>query len=899
MPPQNLYFKSWQRSPVYDLVPNENLEDGRLVGNLALTLRNDNSPDVGHGNIPFHITAPRDITGIRPQVMIRTAPPNLARDAETTKLVHVDFCDPDFPWRYTPRKAAGDVLRPWLVVLVGTPAELRLDGQFLAVDDNAMLSAHDLNGSHLWAHVQNDGAQDTARLISPRKLAPQTEYLAALVSAFDDAGQPAWDLAAGRRPAALPLFYSWRFWTAEEGDFETLALAIVPRQVGSLGVAPLTYQRGEVSVDLEVRGAITRLGNDPYGPPEAQARADLAAFKGAVDDLSNQDPLGRHVIGLPTYGSPWVADSNTTLWTQTLNQDPRFRGTTGLGLWMGIEAQDNLVDAAAQQLGAIELAAHLVRGLALGLEASRALWGKRLPEAPENRLFTFSPLMRRMLAIQGTAMQRITGPESPLEAELFSSAARRMLRRGSAWMRYAKNGGITRRELVQQANQCPPAPEKTLPGLPHIDGVAEGLGLRPPEDEAVLKMPPIPPIVQEVIDRMVGMVIDFENPEFRNLLDRLSEAILQAHEGCELHTMYLQRFQGDLATCELLVHAVRLCLGNNGWEASQPTPIELEASPREVRDFLVTLLPDAPYRRCAPPDVGFVVDVIGKALDPNGPTPPAWRRVQRRITGIDIGDLTPPEVPVGLDFPTWTLLRDKAREWLLPNIDKLEKDSVVAMQTNPTFIDAYLVGVNTQLMNEMHWRNLPVDRSSTPLLMFWGHVNFETQQREADIKPLSQWAPQTDLGDLEHQVLQPGDLTGKRDLVIVFRTDLFRRYPSTLVYLVKPGADVDADLKATPVFEFSAAGRATRKFFGPIFQGNITPEVVFFAFDIDPGDLDKVWLVLDEPPSELRFRSVDENGNLIPLTASHAAALANKTLDQPTRVAIDGAYLKTLGLSLQ
>src|SRR5262249_11552738 len=149
--------------------------------------------------------------------------------------------------------------------------------------------------------------------------------------------------------------------------------------------------------------------------------------------------------------------------------------------------------------------------------------------------------------------------------------------------------------------------------------------------------------------------------------------------------------------------------------------------------------------------------------------------------------------------------------------------------------------INTQFLSEMRWRNLPASRVSTPLRMFWGYVNHETAKREADIRPVADWPSKLssdpdgdDVGDLSHQAIKPGDTTGKRDLVIAFRTALFRRYPSTLVYLVRPlaGDNIDTLLPAPPNFADAAADRDQRRYFGPIFFGQMEPDLVFFAFDV-------------------------------------------------------------------
>ena len=507
-PLQKLKFTSWQRSPLYDLVPNELLTDGRLVGALPLTLRDTYSPDLATETIHFHVVSPRDIAGVVPRAIVRTVPAALAHDVEMTKFAHVDFAEPDFPWRYTPRKARGEKLAPWLAILVGSPAELQIARSMVKILQPTVIAGYDLDQSHLLAHVQDDGHRVISRLISPCALRPQSEYVAVLVAAFDDTGQFAWDLVAGRVPAALPIFHSWRFWTADEGDFETLAWKIMPVVVPGLGRAPLAYRRGSIAVDLEVRGAITSLGGDPDGPGEAVARADLKDYKAAVDALDAEDPLGRAVIGLPSYGRPWIDDLNGTRWAVSLNTDPRYRGTAGLGLWMGIEGQQELVDGAVQQLGALRLAGHLVVSLAFGMLAAQSLWNRRLPSEPSRQVHLFSPLMRRMHTKRGNALDAISGPTSPLESAVFSSAARRFLRRGAAWTRHTKRGFVGRGELIDLVNQCPPARAKSLPGLPHADDLGRALSLPPLEDRTALDLRPLGPQVKAAIERLIGMTID-------------------------------------------------------------------------------------------------------------------------------------------------------------------------------------------------------------------------------------------------------------------------------------------------------------------------------------------------------------------------------------------------------
>ena len=143
-------------------------------------------------------------------------------------------------------------------------------------------------------------------------------------------------------------------------------------------------------------------------------------------------------------------------------------------------------------------------------------------------------------------------------------------------------------------------------------------------------------------------------------------------------------------------------------------------------DDLLDNLPSEPRPEQKPIDLGRLSDALFGALDPRKPGAPARIRLCSQLVGIDCARLIPPEFPIGLDFPTWGLLKQYDKEWLLPGASALEKDSVTALQTNPTFIDAFMVGINTQFISEMRWRDLAVARTCTPLRMFWGQVNYAT-----------------------------------------------------------------------------------------------------------------------------------------------------------------------------
>lgn len=931
--PKQLTFTSWQRSKLFDLAEEQG---ARMSSKLPLTLRDTHTGQQASGDASFTLMAATDIARLKPGAIKHMAPAPFAREAETTKFVHVDFWEKDLPWRYTPRRNDPH-LRPWLVLLVGTDEEIQVEGG-IAIIKNSVLREYNLAQSFLWAHTQNDGNTTISRILSPRTLAAQSEYVAVLVPAFNGDGNPMWKAndGVGSDKGVFPAFHSWHFWTAEAGDFETLAAALHLSKTGDVGKARLHYRRvipaDNVNIDatLEVRGAITSL----------QAEVSPVDVVDVVrNDLDVLNDEVENAIGLPHYGRPWLPnpDSIPDGWPADLNDDPRFRGIAGLGTWMGIEAQEALVAAAVQQAGALREAGQRISHLALGIWASGQLWKHRLPTDKHERLRILGPIMGRMVAADGgLVLDRVTSGSSPLAPALFSSAAQRILRDRSTQTRHiaGANGGINRSEALMAANQPERQPERVPDGLPHFDAIAKEMGLPPLEDVFKLDVAWIDEVLEQLLElvrafsdkyrrlrddlRQSGREQDIPNLRrevadslSRELADQLQHRLPEREMSCEgwgiLRTIS-QEFPDGLLECfmrvleddstqqhlyDALWRALYRCMATRPCQ-EQIGHVDLPNRETFCAELLGILLPK-PRPELKPIDLGHLSDILYAALDPRQSDAPARVRLCSRIQGIDCTRLIPPEFPIGLDFPTWDLLKQYDKEWLLPGASALEKDSITALQTNPAFIDAYMMGINTQFLSEMRWRDLAVERTCTPLRMFWRQVNYATQKRQADIEPLSEWAkvPSDPIGASTHQTIKPDDeanTTGSC-LVVAFRSDLFRRYPATLVYLVKPkaGEDVDVLLQQTPMLEHKEDERKDRIYFGPIFVGTITPELTFFAFDVAPSELDQYWLVLDEPPAELRFR------NDIPRNVANSATFAKSTLDQPTRVAISGKELKRQG----
>ncbi len=257
-------FLPWMRRGIANEITVPATTSNRAKLTVSLTVTGATQPVVK----PVELTGPGDVLGINPQQIIRMHPRPWITDFEPNYLVFIEFYDEDFPWRYTPAAVDGQHrLPPWLSLLVlkegeferdrkpGRPLfSIRLRGDL----DFATLVPPD-NQLHAWAHTQiaDDIGAGTApdlarldavlkaapekgvsRLMSPRRLDPNTPYFAFLVPTYEvgrRAGlgetidptlsglQIAWP--TGRE---YPVYHEWYFRTAERGDFEELVRRLKP-----------------------------------------------------------------------------------------------------------------------------------------------------------------------------------------------------------------------------------------------------------------------------------------------------------------------------------------------------------------------------------------------------------------------------------------------------------------------------------------------------------------------------------------------------------------------------------------------------------------------------------------------------------------------------------------------
>ncbi len=816
-------FVAWRRPAITDLAKPDTFQHGRLVGSMQVTLTDDG------GAVPasadFLFAGPGDVRGLAPGVVIARKPAPGTLDAEVTRVAHVELGDAALPWRYTPAANAPTGLPPWLVLVVGlTDQEVFVLAGAVRIL-NPALRAHPLGASAAWAHVHELTGGPIARILSPRSLEPGRRYTAALVPAYKADGaaapQPAWtDLTP---EVTLRCYDTWQFTTIDENDdFAMIAGRLSPLggpeqerlDASGFGRAALAARTGGPILHLHgALGVVTGPDDPPLEtlPPEiATAVNDLAA-------LSEQP--GRWVLGLPRYDEPWAAPDAEVPpagWRRQLREDPRHRGAAGLGAWASLAWQDRIGAGAARQAGALELLAERVRHLSLGLRSVRSQWTRRLPTVPLDALAVVGPMLAGIPSSStSTVLDSLSGRTSRLVPALFSSAARRMVRPRTALHRLAAPGATRLPELIRAAaTRCPPEPPP-LPGQKDLLDIVADPGRR--EEAARILAEQGGLFAEQAVGRMpadaredIAGVRELFDAQAANLLGQLVRP--QRSDDC--------RPLGDL-----------------------------DLTARSILD----------------------------GIDPRVARPVVVGRVLDGFTGVRQPELAAPDLALELDIPLWSFLRDAAPDWLLPGGGDVPNDRVLALQTNPDFVDGFLLGANWRALRELRWRNLPLVTGWTPLRRFWQRIADDAGGPATDIRPVLDiltppspgrpiWTDDSCLGAVDHSTAGAGPR-----LVILLHTELFRRYPATLVYLLH---NPDAPGSWTEQVEQIATAPIW-----PNLSGRLHPELVFFGFPLPPEAAQDHWLVLEEPPPGYRFNApTDAQRALV-----DAATYARATLNHPVR----------------
>ena len=229
------------------------------------------------------------------------------------------------------------------------------------------------------------------------------------------------------------------------------------------------------------------------------------------------------------------------------------------------------------------------------------------------------------------------------------------------------------------------------------------------------------------------------------------------------------------------------------------------------------------------------------------------------------------------DFPDpmYEGLRDISSELFLPNLELVPPNTISLLVTNPEFIEAYMVGLNHEFGKELLWREYPTDQRGSYFRQFWDVKGIiatdssltpeEQADRYKDIVPMDTWGSKSQLGTHRHPKRPPG-----RQLVLLVRGELLKKYPNTIVYAQK--AHIFRDTNGNPdpsqdpvIVEVKTEAQMHDEIRFPIFRAEIEPDIRFFGFEMTPEEAkgadhpqnpndDWGWyFIIQEVPGEPRF----------------------------------------------
>jgi hypothetical protein len=468
------------------------------------------------GPVVVTVRGPGDVTSIDAMQVIRTWPLDGHANAETEDLVQVEFDRPDFPWMFTPTAPdAQGRLVPWVTLIVAARGAYTLEhppGRIPRIHVNRD-QLQPLDDAWAWAHAQAMGgttqgdpnartsleqrlsdanpAMNLSRLVCPRHLDPDTEYIACVVPTFQAGVEaalastvttatlaPAWAPGgAPDTPIVLPVYYSFTFATGPAGDFESLARQLrsipAPPNVGRRrldtsnpgnGIAPIPD--GQTGREQVVEGPVVSLADarEQDGWPSA-ANQEWPA--GATDVLTGQlnaadvnmlapaaDAPAEPTVTAPLYAGTAIArtrvEAAAPQWFRDLNLEPKHRVVAGLGTRVVQMDQEALMASAWNQVSGVEAANRALRWAQFARYVGASLHRRHLAVLdPGAQLAITERVHARVLdAPHVTIHARVEA--SSLPRPVTSAAFRRLTRARGPVARFAAANPGDRARLVDR-----------------------------------------------------------------------------------------------------------------------------------------------------------------------------------------------------------------------------------------------------------------------------------------------------------------------------------------------------------------------------------------------------------------------------------------------------------------
>lgn len=754
----------------------------------------------------FALYGPGDVVAIDRRQIVRETPVREALDADPDQLCAIEFRLPGLPWLMTPfaPTASNDTLRPWIALVVvplsaatltpGTPLPR------LSVNDASQLPP--LDQTHAWAHAQVSGisaGEDVGALIAHDPMRALSRLLCPRRL------QP----KTRYRACVVPTFEAGR--RAGLGQEIVAANALTPAWGASGPVELPTYHYWEFKTGeetgfeslvrrLQPRPGLTGIGTRPL---DVSAPGGGIAASGAPDTLALDGALGPRNSNRPAVPSALEQAIGSLLDQTNRIGPPRY------GRWH----------------------AGAPRG------APGATWLDELNRDP----------VRRIAAALGTRV--VQERQEELMAACWDQAgeilrANQILRQGE--LAVAASSRIYARRMTPLVSDGSVIAFAS-PGAARVR-VHPAFTLRGLARNSCLPLSALSGAFRKAM-RATGPV-GRRLRRANDLAPRIGHVLSALAQGT---ARVLSRPTPQAAHLP------------PAWtQGAAPDPVPLLPSVLRTRLNAATaiaakLARRAPQTACVALDPVALADRLATSLDPR-------RTIPKRVRGqlaIPAGVWEPADrmAPViaapRIDTPMVLPLIELGTQWLMPGVDSVPPESVIAIAANRAFIESYMVGLNHEMARELLWRGFPTDQRGTVFARFWdttataGRVNAPV----SDIAPIHTWGTNSALG--EHP-----DGGAAAQLVMIIRGELVRRFPNATMFLQKARAGGGA---RTPN---AMIGGPSSEF--PVFRGDLGEDLVYLGFRVTPDDArggtaaapNGYFLVIQEQPRELSFGFSGSDGDL-------------------------------------
>ena len=606
------------------------------------------------------------------------------------------------------------------------------------------------------------------------------------------------------------------------------------------------------------------------------------------------------VITPPIYGEHHAlrhtVDVTGAGWVDTLNRDPRNRVPAGFGVRVVRENQENYVARAWTQVQKVLQANNLIRLAAYAMRASEAVYLNLAAKlTPEHRITFFAATLRKVRG-SPTTLQHLL-QQSTLPPAAISGAMRRFVRPRGVFARRiaAADPAFNHAALVRgladgSLSAAPPkqpaadlatdqqiadrTPSSALPdwlawlirqrwlvlallvlvlfllaaatglwlvaGALAVVAVAAALAAGRWAQAHPAAAGTIPGIAAVTQPDVVTDVLQATppQPEFRFV--ETDPVVPPVPQGGTQVTSGVERTSSGPAAVSFNTVST-FTPGAAGADSVEALAFRRASTALETR-----LAIEAPEQKREKFDLRNADLKLSAAVDPLKAFP---RRVAAGVKfGFDTSWLLQPEhlVPAmaypDFDDPMYEKLRDLSSELLLPNLQLIPPNSITLLETNPSFIEAYLTGLNFEFGKELLWREFPTDQRGSYFRKFWDTRGIiaapndvpasELAERAKDITPLDTWPSLSALG--AHR--NPKRPSGKQ-VVLTIRGDLLKKYPNTLIYAQKAHLARDTSGNPLPhanpvIREVESEADIQNEIRFPDFKAAVDPDIRFFGFDL-------------------------------------------------------------------